>query len=91
MWPIALSALVYEIPYDGIDQDGDGEDLIDIDGDGFASLLAGGRDCDDKNAQVHPRRFDIPNDGVDANCDGDDPDRFPGLHRRRLAWRSRSM
>jgi hypothetical protein len=63
-----------EIPYDGIDQDLDGSDLIDVDGDGYASVLAGGQDCDDRRPWVHPHAWDAPGDGVDANCDGDDPD-----------------
>ena len=77
--------LFLEIPYDGVDQDGDGQDLVDLDRDGFASTLVGGADCDDRNPQVHPGRWDIPHDGVDADCDGDDPDRFPRLY----AWRLR--
>ncbi len=62
-----------EIPYDGIDQDADGVDLVDVDGDGHASVLAGGGDCDDRRDWVHPGAWDAPRDGVDADCDGDDP------------------
>ena len=66
-----------EIPYDGLDQDGDGADLVDLDADGFPSLLAcftrTGCDCDDRRPWVNPGADDAPGDGVDADCDGDDP------------------
>ncbi len=81
-----------EIPYDGIDQDADGADLVDIDGDGHASVLtAGGTDCDDRRAWVHPGAWDAPGDRVDADCDGDDPD-GPWVRprwRRRIRGRGR--
>lgn len=59
-----------EIPYDNIDQDGDGVDLVDVDGDGFPSVLAGGRDCNDRSRWVRPDAWDGPGDGVDADCEG---------------------
>lgn len=58
-----------EIPYDGIDQDCDGNDLTDIDGDGYDSIEVGGDDCDDNNADVNPGAIDVCN-GIDDNCDG---------------------
>ena len=70
IWLLAVIAV--EVPYDGIDQDGDGVDLIDADRDGFPSVLAGGRDCDDRRATVHPGARDRPGDGVDADCGGSD-------------------
>ena len=70
---ILLHAHPLEIPYDGIDQDADGHDLVDTDRDGHASVLAGGDDCDDRRAWVHPDAWDAPGDRVDADCDGDDP------------------
>ena len=36
-----------EVPYDGVDQDCSGEDLVDVDGDGEPAVEAGGADCDD--------------------------------------------
>ncbi len=69
-----------EIPYDGRDQDGDGVDLIDVDGDGEASVLAWGRDCNDRDPTVHSRAPDQPGDGIDQDCDGSDS-RRPWLAR----------
>ncbi|MEC7983674.1 MAG: MopE-related protein [Myxococcota bacterium] len=54
-----------EIANDGIDQDCDGEDRIDIDGDGYDANI----DCDDTNASIHPAAEEIC-DEVDNNCDG---------------------
>ena len=59
-----------EIPYDGIDQDCDGADLVDVDGDGFIGAQAGGPDCDDTDASVHPGATEEA-DFVDDDCDGD--------------------
>ena len=82
---LACARPLAEIPYDGVDQDGDGADLVDVDGDGYPSLLAAGAggpppdgavfDCDDRRPWVPPRAPDAPADGVDADCDGDDPGR----------------
>ncbi len=55
---------------DGVDQDCDGVDGIDLDGDGFASSATGGGDCDDERAAVHPGADDPAGDGVDQDCDG---------------------
>lgn len=62
-----------EIPYDGIDQDCDGSDLVDVDEDGFpSSLVAGGTDCDDVQAAFNPGVIDIPYNGIDEDCSGAD-------------------
>jgi len=61
-----------EIPYDGIDQNCDGADLVDVDQDGQPSTLAGGADCDDNNIHISPDASDIVGDGTDQNCDGID-------------------
>ena len=58
-----------EIPYDGIDQDCDGSDLVDLDGDGWPGWPAGGSDCDDGDASVYPNAPEVC-DGVDDDCDG---------------------
>jgi len=69
MW-MMLGTLLFapEIPYDGIDQDGDGADLVDVDGDGFYSELAGGSDCNDRDADVHPGATEIADDGIEQDC-----------------------
>ena len=56
-----------ETPYDGIDQDCDGEDLVDVDGDGFDGDAD---DCDDEDADVNPDAEEVWYDGTDADCDG---------------------
>ncbi|MEZ4319352.1 MAG: putative metal-binding motif-containing protein [Myxococcota bacterium] len=71
MWWLMWMAIP-EIPYDGIDQDGDGRDLVDLDGDGEPSVLAFGRDCNDRDPAVHPRARDVRGDHVDSDCDGSD-------------------
>jgi hypothetical protein len=58
-----------ELAYDGIDQDCDGADLDDADHDGHAATAAGGDDCQDGDASIHPGAIEVL-DGVDQNCDG---------------------
>jgi len=64
-----------EVPYDGIDQDCDGADLVDVDGDGVPGP---DEDCDDEDPEIHPGVDEVCDDGVDNDCDGgidgDDPD-----------------
>lgn len=65
-----------EVPYDRVDQDCDGADLIDVDGDGEPGEPANGFDCNDEDATVNPSAEEIPYDGVDQNCDGWNDDDF---------------
>ncbi|TNE92236.1 MAG: hypothetical protein EP330_02590 [Deltaproteobacteria bacterium] len=61
-----------EIPYNGIDEDCDGSDLVDVDGDGWDGPSNTGEDCDDYNPNIHPGAFDIPGNGIDEDCSGSD-------------------
>lgn len=56
-----------EVPYDGIDQDCSGADLIDVDGDGYPGTEAGGTDCNDSTSTVSPGTSEVCN-GIDDNC-----------------------
>ncbi|MCB9762498.1 MAG: hypothetical protein H6739_22055 [Alphaproteobacteria bacterium] len=63
-----------EQPYDGIDQDCDGVDLVDVDEDGWDAVEAGGEDCDDDAAAVNPGATEVWYNGLDEDCDGNDDD-----------------
>jgi hypothetical protein len=64
-----------DVPYNGVDEDCDGEDLTDVDGDGHDGGTYG-TDCDDSSADVHPGRDEDCTNGIDDDCDGtvDDAD-----------------
>ena len=70
-----------EIPYDGIDQDCDGRDLVDNDGDGYNFDV----DCDDNDANIHPGVTEILDDDIDQNCVNDAP-YFVGNNIQNLTW-----
>lgn len=61
-----------EIPYDGRDQDCDGEDVIDYDGDGYIGDSIGGDDCNDNNPEVNPGAVEVCYNALDDDCVGDD-------------------
>lgn len=63
-----------DVPYDEIDQDCASGDLVDVDGDSYASDSAGGEDCDDDNVDVSPSESEIPYDGVDNDCNAQTKD-----------------
>ncbi len=58
-----------EVPYDGIDNDCDQGDLVDVDGDGEPREGYGGSDCDDSLASVNPGAQEVCN-GIDDDCNG---------------------
>jgi Ca2+-binding RTX toxin-like protein len=57
-----------DVPDDGIDQDCNGADAINLDRDHDGSPRPA--DCDDANPRVNPSAREIPGDRVDDDCDG---------------------
>lgn len=61
-----------EVAYDSIDQDCTGDDLTDVDQDGYDSVQVGGTDCADSDPKAHPNASEVPYDGIDQDCNGQD-------------------
>jgi hypothetical protein len=60
---------VAEVPYNDLDEDCSGSDLIDVDGDGYDSdQVTGGDDCNDNDDEINPGESEICDDGIDNNC-----------------------
>jgi len=53
---------------------------VDLDGDGYIDMAAGGTDCDDGNADVNPSAEESCGDSYDSNCDGTQEATVPGHH-----------
>jgi hypothetical protein len=60
----------FEVWYDGVDSDCDGNSDYDADGDGYDSEDYSGDDCDDTRSQVNPGESETWYNGVDNDCDG---------------------
>ncbi len=60
-----------EIPYDGIDQNCDGSDLVDVDQDSFLEIPFG-LDCNDNDPAINPNAIEIL-DNINQNCRNDPP------------------
>jgi|GEM_PF-2252390 len=63
-----------EIPYNGLDDDCYGGDLVDVDEDGYDAEEAGGDDCDDEYEDINPGAEIVIGDGIDQNCRKDAPE-----------------
>ena len=61
-----------ELPWDGVDNDCTGGDLVDVDGDGYDAAQVGGPDCNDEDPAIHPNAEETWSNGItDNDCDGD--------------------
>jgi hypothetical protein len=63
-----------DVPDDGVDQDCDGKDAVNLDRDGDGNARPA--DCDDNDPTRFRGAVDKPRNGKDENCDGKDAD-FP--------------
>jgi hypothetical protein len=63
-----------DVPDDGVDQDCDGADAVNLDRDGDGNQRP--LDCDDNDPTRHRGAVDVPRNGKDEDCSGADAD-FP--------------
>jgi hypothetical protein len=69
----AINPSATDLVGDGVDQNCDGLDGMDLDSDGFPSQASGGADCDDGDAAINEDAgIGDRADGIDSNCDGSD-------------------
>ena len=64
----AINPNAEEISYNGIDENCDGKDLIDVDKDGYNAIISGGNDCNDNDETINPGSADVY-----KNCKNDAP------------------
>jgi Putative metal-binding motif len=75
---------IVDAPDDGIDQNCDGADAVNLDRDGDGETRPG--DCDDTNAAIRHGARDLPGNRIDEDC-ADGPAPFPRLESTvRTAW-----
>ncbi|HET8951857.1 MAG TPA: calcium-binding protein [Solirubrobacteraceae bacterium] len=72
----AIKPGVIDVLDNGVDEDCNGADAVNLDRDGDAFLRP--TDCDDANARINPGARDIPGNRVDEDCKGG-PAPFPLL------------
>jgi Putative metal-binding motif len=79
-----------EILENGVDENCDGVDGVNLDRDGDHSNRP--QDCNDNDPKIHPGALEIPGNRVDENCDGLKPDfaAFRVAYSWDGVWRSRS-
>jgi hypothetical protein len=65
-----INPIAPDIPDNGVDENCDGIDAVNLDRDGDGFQRPG--DCNDSNAGIRPGIPDIPDNNIDENCDGAD-------------------
>ena len=65
----SVSPLASDLLTDGLDEDCDGIDGLDLDGDGAPGWNGGGTDCNDSDPEIGPTRPELCNE-LDDDCDG---------------------